>query len=287
MDRNKSYPRPFSRNHKTAARRPLTGGFLLYFFAALMLLVLIKSIGSGRTIDFLAATISFLTMLAGAWTVRKGLFYQAEAAARKWSRSTRVPWKVTGSILVAVSTAVASLYLADKSLVVSLGTGIGALAGCLLCYGIDPQYSRPKGSGTYGLTAEQVIEALEEAEVKITNIEIASRGIREVELKERLNRIIAKARDILDIVEDDPRDLRRARKFMKVYLEGTEKVTQGYVKMHPNSQDAKLDDNFRNVLKTIEDVFDEQHDKLLENDMLDLDIQIEVLQAQLKHEGVT
>ena len=259
---------------------------MLYLFSALLLLALIKSLSSGQTIDFLAATISFITMLAGAWTVRKGLFYQAEAASRKWNRSTRLPWKVTGSILVAVSTAVASLFVVGQPLIIAIGTGVGALAGCLLCYGVDPQYSDPEAVSRLGVTTDEVVEALEEADAKISNIEIAARGIHELELKNRLNRITAKARDILDVVEEDPRDLRRARKFLKVYLEGTEKVTQGYVKMHPNTQDAKLDDNFRNVLKTIEDVFNEQHDKLLENDVLDLDIQIEVLQAQLKHEGV-
>ena len=286
MDKKKSYPRPYSRNHKTAARRPITGGFLLYLFSALLLISLIKSLSSGQAISFLATTISFLTMLAGAWTVRKGLFYEAEAAVKKWNRSTRVPWKVTGSILVAVSTAVTSLFIVGQPLIIAVGTGIGALAGCLLCYGVDPQYSNPDAVSTLGVTTDEVIEALEEADAKITSIEDAAIRIREHELKDRLNRITAKARDILDVVEEDPRDLRRARKFLKVYLEGTEKVTQGYVKMHPNTQDAKLEDNFRNVLKTIEDVFNEQHDKLMENDVLDLDIQIEVLQAQLKHEGV-
>ena len=286
MNKNKSYARPYSRKHKTAARRPLTGGFLLYLFSALLLITLIKSLSSGQTLNFLATTISFLTMLAGAWTIRKGLFYQAEAASRKWNRSTRVPWKVTGSILVAVSTAVASLFVVGQPLIIAVGTGIGALAGCLLCYGLDPQYSNPDAVSTLGVTTDEVITALEEAEAKITNIEDAAKNIRELELKDRLGRITAKARDILDVVEEDPRDLRRARKFLKVYLEGTEKVTQGYVKMHPNAQDAKLEDNFRNVLKTIEDVFIEQHEKLMENDVLDLDVQIEVLQAQLKHEGV-
>ena len=40
------------------------------------------------------------------------------------------------------------------------------------------------------------------------------------------------------------------------------------------------------MLTTIEDVFKEQQQKLLENDVLDLDIKIEVLSEQLKREGV-
>ena len=47
-----------------------------------------------------------------------------------------------------------------------------------------------------------------------------------------------------------------------------------------------LDDNFRRVLVTIEEVFQEQQQKLLETDITDLDVQIEVLATQLKREGV-
>jgi len=40
------------------------------------------------------------------------------------------------------------------------------------------------------------------------------------------------------------------------------------------------------VLDSIETVFQEQKDKLLEEDLFDLDVQIEVLAKQLKHEGI-
>jgi hypothetical protein len=40
------------------------------------------------------------------------------------------------------------------------------------------------------------------------------------------------------------------------------------------------------VLGSIEGVFIEQHQKLLEHDVLDLDVQIEVLTKQLEREGV-
>ena len=40
------------------------------------------------------------------------------------------------------------------------------------------------------------------------------------------------------------------------------------------------------VLETIESVFQEQHQKLLEEDVFDLDVKIEVLNTQLKREGI-
>ena len=52
------------------------------------------------------------------------------------------------------------------------------------------------------------------------------------------------------------------------------------------SASNELEQNFRNLLDSIETVFKEQKDKLLEEDLFDLDVQMEVLATQLKHEGV-
>ena len=130
------------------------------------------------------------------------------------------------------------------------------------------------------------MQAIEQAERKIAEIDAASRGIRNLELRARLTRISELARKILRVIEEDPTDLRRARKFLYVYLDGAKTVSKGYVRTHQRSQSAELETNFRNVLITIENVFQEQHAKLLENDILDLDVQIEVLATQLKREGV-
>jgi len=55
---------------------------------------------------------------------------------------------------------------------------------------------------------------------------------------------------------------------------------------HKYGDNGELEDNFRNVLETIETVIGEQKGKLLENNLTELDVQIEVLQLQLEKEGV-
>ena len=49
---------------------------------------------------------------------------------------------------------------------------------------------------------------------------------------------------------------------------------------------AMLEQNFRNVLVTIEDQFASQRERLRQADVLDLDVQIEVLKKQLEQEGI-
>jgi 5-bromo-4-chloroindolyl phosphate hydrolysis protein len=132
-----------------------------------------------------------------------------------------------------------------------------------------------------------VTEALAEAEERLLNIEQAAGRIGNPELRRRLGRIADQGREILGRIEQRPRDLRRARKFLTVYLEGAERVTRGYAATHRAADYAELEQSFRNVLITIEDVFAEQQKRLLETDLMDLDVQIEVLEKQLKREGIT
>ena len=74
---------------------------------------------------------------------------------------------------------------------------------------------------------------------------------------------------------------------MNVYLDSALRVSESYARTHVQAPSAELETRFRNVLVTIEQVFGEQQRKLLENDVLDLDVQIEVLKTQLEREGVS
>ena len=64
-------------------------------------------------------------------------------------------------------------------------------------------------------------------------------------------------------------------------------MTESYAKTHRNeATTVELDSNFENVLNSIESTFDEQHEKLKKQDRFDLDVKIEVLETQLKREGI-
>ena len=164
--------------------------------------------------------------------------------------------------------------------------GLAALLGCYLSYGFDPLAAKRFTDRDGVDVTDRVLEALTQAEQSIAVIEQSTRNIRNAELNSRLRRIVALARRVLTMLEEDPRDLRRARKFLNVYLDGAKQVTQGYAKTHARAASPELEDNFRRVLATIEEVFQEQQQKLLETDVTDLDVQIEVLTTQLKREGV-
>jgi len=261
--------------------------YLLYLLAMPLVpaLLIVLAIGDlSKLFVFGGALASFI---AGARFMRKGLVAEAAFRKRKDVRSSRTPLKTLGSIFTGLGTFICSWLAVGHSLPFAAVIAILAFIGCILFYGRDPARGKLKNIGGHGYTTEEILATLREAESKIIGIESARRDIRNLELTGRLKRIANTARQILSAIADDPGDIRRARKFLNVYLDGARRVTEGYARTDRHGQADELEDNFRNVLTTIEGVFEEQHQKLLEHDKLDLDVQIEVLSTQLKKEGVT
>lgn len=275
------HSRPYSREPATVRTR----GLLLFFLPLPALFATVVALARGSFGSFLAGALVSALFLAGAIGMRVGLAAEKDYESRRVAVPPRIPLKFAGTVLVAVATLITAYFGADASLLMSVAYALVAFLGMYLSYGFDPRAEKVTFTGS-GYTTAEVVEALDEAEQRIRDIEAAARDIDNQELKERLRRIASQARGILGVIEDDPRDLRRARKFLNTYLEGARKVASGYAKTHRHPGAEELEQNFRNVLDTIERVFGQQHEKLLRNDVFDLDVQIEVLATQLKREGV-
>ena len=89
-------------------------------------------------------------------------------------------------------------------------------------------------------------------------------------MTDRLARIVAQGRAVLAQIEQDPSDLRRARRFLVTYLDGTRDVVRKYGQQQQDLADTELAANFRHVLETVERVFAEQEEVLKRNETMDL-----------------
>ena len=267
-------------------RMPRSGAFLLYLLPMPMLLIALVKMLKGHSGGAFGFAVAFTLCMVAATLVRKGVTIEQEAKRRKIvRRSSTVPYKLLGAGVLGVAIFFGASAGAGISIFSSLLLAVASAVGSVFVYGTDPSRRAPD-MPSVGVTSEEVIEILDEADDKILAIEAARARIHNVELKDRLKNIVTGVREIMGIVEEDPRDLRRARKFLKVYLDGAQRVTEGYADTHKYGDNGELEDNFRNVLSTIETVIGEQKGKLLENNLTELDVQIEVLQLQLEKEGV-
>lgn len=264
-------------------------GLLLYFLAIPLLPAAFFSLQDGEPLAALARAAGFVLFVSAATLIRKGIRLDNEARKRRLRRrASTIQYRMIGAGLVTFGVFVVAWLGSGgrHSLFESVLYGAAALLGCYLYYDFDPARKDPEIAAV-GITTEELIELLDEAEGRLERIEQSSRKIKNVEFKDRLRRIVKDARGILDTIESDPVDARRARKFLKVYLDGAQQVTEGYARTHTEGEAHALEDNFRRVLTTIETVIAEQQTKLKENNLSDLDVNIEVLQMQMEKEGVT
>ncbi len=267
-------------------RKPPLKGALLYLLPLPLLPAALSALSGSSTSVLVGTAAGFALYMLGASLSRRGIVIEAESAGRNIiRRSSALPYKLLGCVSVSIATSIVSWFALGKDLSETILYGLVTFLGFYLYYGFDPGRKNPEISAI-GITAEEVIELLEEAEKKIESIEASRKKISNPELNDRLRSIIRGVRKILNIIEDDPRDARRARKFLRVYLDGAMQVTEGYARTHKMGDSPELEANFRRVLGTIETVITEQQQKLLENNLSELDVNIEVLQMQLEKEGV-
>jgi len=260
-------------------------GLLLFVLPAPLLPASIIALGTGSFGNMAADAVAFALFMFGALLTRRSLLGTGSGTMRRYAERPRVSRKNLGAGAVALATGIAAYFGVGHGLANSLAfSGVSLLAFHLL-YGLDPVYV-PRLRPATGSQDRDVRKVLEEAELRILNIERAASRIGNSELRRRLVGIARQGREILALIERRPRDIRRARKFLSVYLEGAERVTAGYAATHRAADSDELEQNFRRVLITIEEVFAEQQKHLLKTDLMDLDVQIEVLTKQLEREGI-
>jgi len=249
--------------------------WLLFLLPLPVALAAAVSLAQGQLVALFGNSIGYGLFLLGALLVRRGDSSADKASVAGWPRKT------LGAVLVAIATGTTAWLGVGHHPAIAIVFALLALLGCYLTYGFDPRRGRPiPGFG------KQNRLTLSQAERSIAAIEQASREIQQPELEARLRRIADLASAILGRLKEDPNNLRRAHKFLNVYLDGVKSVVEGYAKTHAQVVAPELDEHFRNALISVEDAFREQQQRLLDSDLDDLDVQIEVLTQQLKREGI-
>ncbi|MDX6749935.1 5-bromo-4-chloroindolyl phosphate hydrolysis family protein [Geminicoccaceae bacterium 1502E] len=231
---------------------------------------------------------SLLLWLAGDLMAR-GRQIEEQLAAGELGLPPRLPRRLAGSVAAGLGAALFSWAGANDSLVMALLFGLLAGTGCRLVYGADPLPDRQAleaAAAQAGVKAPELLAAVEEARAKIRAIEERAASLGSRALAAKIAAIGARARAVIAQIERDPRDLARARRFLVTYLDGTRDVVARYAEQQHDLAGTGLDESFVRLLDTIEQVFAEQEDVLKRDDRLDLEVKIEVLEKQLRLEGI-
>jgi hypothetical protein len=87
-------------------------------------------------------------------------------------------------------------------------------------------------------------------------------------------------------VEEDPRDLSAARRYLGVYLTGARDAAVKYADLVTGAPNPQARADFIALLDDLDSNFAARRQKLLSNDRSALDVEISVLRERLAREGV-
>jgi len=252
------------------------------FLFLAMLPLLLTAFGEdaiGLALDLTA----FAVLAMGVFMLRQGLVAEAAFHQRKVARRPALPRKIIAAIFVGIGTLAAAF---DGGNLISAGIyGVLSLVLMVLAFGIDPM--RDKGmSGVDQVQSDSVARAVTKAEDHLAAMADAILRARDRQVERRVDDFAATARKMFRQVEDDPRDLRAARKFMGIYLAGARDATEKFADLYARNQDKQARADYLALLDDLETNFDAKTETLLLDDRSNLDIRIEVLRERLQREGL-
>ena len=266
-----------------AARRTRAGGRVNLLFLAPLPLIW-SAFGNGPTALALNLAALGLLILA-AWLTREGLLAQEAYEARTVARRPAFPRKIAGSLLTGLGLALAGFAATGDLIAPVIYLVIGTTLH-LMAFGVDPM----KNKGMEGIDTfqtDRVARAVDEAEKHLAAMTDAMKRAGDRQMMARLEQFQTTARDLFRTVENDPRDLTAARKYLSVYLMGARDATIKFADIYARTGDAQARSDYAALLDDLEQNFAARTRKLLLDDRSDLNIEIDVLRDRLKREGVT
>lgn len=263
---------------------PAGGRSNIMFIPAIVLVATTLSDGAiPMTIGLVGAGIWTLS----AWLLREGLKAEAAYHARKIAHRPAFPRKLFASLGVGVGAALGVIAHMETPGLALAPVLFGLCAGGLhlTAFGIDPL--KAKGmEGVDTFQQDRVARVVDEAEKHLDAMTDAIKRANDRQSRAKLEDFQETARTLIRTVEEDPRDLTAARKYLSVYLRGARDATIKFADIYSRSKDAQARDDYFALLDDLEQNFAARTQKSLLEDRSDLTIEIDVLRERLSREGV-
>ena len=225
---------------------------------------------------------AFGILMLAAWLTRAGLLAEDAYHARKVARRPAIPRKMFGAALTGIGLCAAGF---SGGLVPAVIFGVLGAALHGFAFGLDPM--RDKGmEGIDTFQQDRVARAVDEAEKHLAAMEDAIKRAGDRQMMTRVQQFQGTVRDMLRTIEEDPRDLTSARKYLVVYLQGARDATIKFADIYARTQNSGARDDYDALLNDLEQNFAARNRKMLLEDRSDLTVEIDVLRERLQREGV-
>ncbi len=226
---------------------------------------------------------AFGLLILAAWLTREGIIAQEAYDARKIARRPAMPRKIVASLLTGIGLALPAA--AQGALLNAVIFGVLGAALHSFAFGLDPLKNKGM-EGVDEFQTDRVARAVEGAEKYLAAMSDAILRAKDRDLERRVESFQATARAMFRTIEDDPRDLTAARKYLSVYLMGARDATVKFADIYARARDPQARADYVTLLDDLEANFTGKTQKLLIEDRGDLTVEIEVLRDRLEREGV-
>lgn len=181
----------------------------------------------------------------------------------------------------------AFLFIIRLDFIYSLGIGLIAYVASLFTFS---SYGRRKDMIPDGMTEDQVNKTIGDVTKKLEILKSHAERADKASVKTKLQDISRTVENILENFKKDPKDIKAAKNFLNYYLDATINLIGKYEDL--STRRVKSENiqatlaKAESLMNIIRESFHKQYEKLLEDDVMNLDVEIEVLEKTLKMEGL-
>jgi len=256
-------------------------GWLFYFFLIPLFFSVVFALFGWNLKAFVLNIIAFVLMYGTMLTARKGFEQEDAYNEAKLTAAPKIPYKKIAALMLAVSTFYAAYIAGNEGLFNAVILAALSFAGFWLYYGFDPTKDKLKDFGD--ISSELVLRMLDETEAKIALIREEEKKVDDRMLAQKVHKAVQRAQGILDALTDDPRDIRVARKFLVVYLDGIADVVRSYNAVEEEHVSSQTREKLLKLMEEVDRRFQKELVRLKANNQFELDVNIDTLKEQIKH----
>ncbi|GAB5446520.1 5-bromo-4-chloroindolyl phosphate hydrolysis family protein [Gymnodinialimonas sp.] len=263
-------------------RKPMRHGAKLNILFILPLLTITSVLFNSGVTEMATDLAGGALLLLAAWLTRDGVRAEDAFNERKVARKPAIPRKIFGAVGTGVGVGLlvfgGTWNPISAFVIASIATGLH-----LFSFGLDPLKNKGM-EGVDTFTSERVARKIDEAEALLAQQKDAIARVRDPQLEARVDRFQEVARGLFRQVEEDPRDLNAARRYLGVYLTGARDATVQFANLYTRKTDYKVRSDYIAFLDDLEQNFAARKETLLIDDRTNFDVEIEVLQDRLNRE---
>ena len=261
---------------------PILTGVLIILVAMKYLAASFVALGMGESFYFITTFLIFILTAASFVLLRRGLLLEIIYNRSKYAKSSKYPYKTMGAIILSTAT-MFSAYLGEYSLVASSLLGLSVLVGWYLYYRFDPMDDKIDGYDS-DKSAQRIMKLLIEANEDISDIKEYAKEIKGSTVAPLMKEMADEFYKIVEHIQNEPDDYDTAHKYLVSYLKELKSMSKTFVKLDAKEKSQEIESAFKEVLQESITKLQNQYDKLLDDDILDLDIKLSVMKKRFKNE---